>query len=1090
MANDFSMDTNCKALWRFENGALTVDSKGSNTLSVTGSPTANLVDFKEGGASADFELGSPDYYTVADASLDAGFPLKNGDTNKKISVCAWLRMESIPTFGINFFGKWGTGTRSLLCQITGTSGGLDFRILLGHNGGLSSETIIETSIAALTGRWYHFGFTYQDSDKSWKLRIWDDTAGAIYYSNTGHTTNNINIENATLYVGGYLSNSHDGEMDEVVVFDDILTNDEIDAIRAGTYSGLQWAKILTANPVNIADNEYCKLATNDVIGRNYAEVKTDLGLSTGDSPEFTGLTLSGLTANSLIYPDGNKLLTSLGVAANGKIPIGSAGTTPVLAEITGTANQVISTAGAGSITLSTPQDIHTGATDFEVAGLKVINKITEFSTDGTMGGDSDSAVPTEKATKLYTDTLRSDLASVANAKGASLVGVEDAMSLYTATDVEAALEEVMDKVTPVTYSANAISTVGGTPSGSVSDIQTIDDGNEYIVTETTGAPNPNFTTTVTFTGITTGHEANKIQAHYSYDGNHTINLDIEKAPFDGSAWDNVTSITNTGGVLAWLSIDIPGSITDYNNSGTTKIRWLHDAVGNVNHDFVVDYNIIKDDSSGGGGVTEHGALTGLGDDDHAQYLLADGTRALAGAWDMGSQALTNVNIDSGAITGITDLAIADGGTGQSTAQLAINALSAVAGATNEHVLTKDTGTGNAIWKAAAGGGGGTWIDLTDTDPANFTGSAGKIVRVNSTPDALEFFTVNDLVTDVAPQAAADYVMIYDTTASAHKKVLLSNLPVGGGIGYTGYVKLSDTKAQNTSGGTATSGAWRTRVLNTEDIDTDNDCSLVGNQITLAAGTYDCLISAPAWYAGRHQARLYNTTGAAVVLIGTSEFAQSGIGDNKDQTRSIIRGRFTIAASQVLEVQHQVTITRATHGFGVECNFTSEIYTIAEFWKAATTSDELIKIDAAATAGYLGAASNDGVLRTGVGLTYTDGGNFVTLAVDGFSAYTSEDSDTVDMLVAHAYLAQTDGFVSANIIADNDEVLRAHVGDTNDPEGAGDIICLTKSASVGGRINCSFMVPSGKYFELTTTSAEVANIFWMSMGALQKPVDQD
>jgi len=54
--------------------------------------------------------------------------------------------------------------------------------------------------------------------------------------------------------------------------------------------------------------------------------------------------------------------------------------------------------------------------------------------------------------------------------------------------------------------------------------------------------------------------------------------------------------------------------------------------------------------------------------------------------------------------GGTDVPITDGGTGQSTAQLAINALSAVAGATNEHVLTKDTATGNAIFKEATGSG--------------------------------------------------------------------------------------------------------------------------------------------------------------------------------------------------------------------------------------------------------------------------------------------------------------------------------------------------------------------------------------------------
>lgn len=49
------------------------------------------------------------------------------------------------------------------------------------------------------------------------------------------------------------------------------------------------------------------------------------------------------------------------------------------------------------------------------------------------------------------------------------------------------------------------------------------------------------------------------------------------------------------------------------------------------------------------------------------------------------------------------VAIANGGTGQTTAQNAINALTAVSGATAEHVLTKDTATGNAIFKAAAGG---------------------------------------------------------------------------------------------------------------------------------------------------------------------------------------------------------------------------------------------------------------------------------------------------------------------------------------------------------------------------------------------------
>jgi len=49
-----------------------------------------------------------------------------------------------------------------------------------------------------------------------------------------------------------------------------------------------------------------------------------------------------------------------------------------------------------------------------------------------------------------------------------------------------------------------------------------------------------------------------------------------------------------------------------------------------------DYIDLRDESITRGGVagtlTDHGALTGLGDDDHTQYLLADGTRTLSGTF--------------------------------------------------------------------------------------------------------------------------------------------------------------------------------------------------------------------------------------------------------------------------------------------------------------------------------------------------------------------------------------------------------------------------------------------------------------------------
>jgi hypothetical protein len=105
------------------------------------------------------------------------------------------------------------------------------------------------------------------------------------------------------------------------------------------------------------------------------------------------------------------------------------------------------------------------------------------------------------------------------------------------------------------------------------------------------------------------------------------------------------------------------------------------------------------------------------------------------------------------------------------------------------------------------------------------------------------------------------------------------------------------------------------------------CSLSSNQITLDAGTYECRISAPAFEVERHQAKLRNVTDNSDVMIGTSAFAHDA---GYVHIRSFISGKFTIASSKALEVQHRCT---DTDSFGLDCNFgVNEVYTVAEFWK--------------------------------------------------------------------------------------------------------------------------------------------------------------
>lgn len=106
---------------------------------------------------------------------------------------------------------------------------------------------------------------------------------------------------------------------------------------------------------------------------------------------------------------------------------------------------------------------------------------------------------------------------------------------------------------------------------------------------------------------------------------------------------------------------------------------------------------------------------------------AGDARTSLGLGTIATQNANNVAISGGSVAGITDLTIADGGTGQSTAQAAINALTAVSGATIGHVLTKSAG-GDAAWAAASGGGtpGGSNTQIQFNDSSAFGGDADLV----------------------------------------------------------------------------------------------------------------------------------------------------------------------------------------------------------------------------------------------------------------------------------------------------------------------------------------------------------------------------
>lgn len=132
------------------------------------------------------------------------------------------------------------------------------------------------------------------------------------------------------------------------------------------------------------------------------------------------------------------------------------------------------------------------------------------------------------------------------------------------------------------------------------------------------------------------------------------------------------------------------------------------------------------------------------------------------------------------------LSIVDGGTGESTAQDAIDALSAVSGATNEHVLTKDTASGNALWKPSVGAG--------ETNTASNVGTDGLGVFKQKSGVDLEFKNIAPASAKISVVANGDDIDL-DVVQSA---IIHTNITAGSGADHSLVVAVVAAAALNTT----------------------------------------------------------------------------------------------------------------------------------------------------------------------------------------------------------------------------------------------------------------------------------------------------
>lgn len=270
-----------------------------------------------------------------------------------------------------------------------------------------------------------------DDSKSLHFSIVDDTGGFWHidvYKGAARTT--LEAHTATYNSMGAKALVADGGsgLGGTITVDALTAADVDIAARWGTYT-ITWysvkAGVETAysfvSSVDVDLNYIVKtvqfkdLAWERFLGFGFHDVAGAVGTVTDDIVIVDGMSnwLVGLTTQAAV----NAKVDDLGSTANGE--------------------------GASGVAIEDASSWFTG-TDLEVA-LNELETLLGSTTSSTFGFTSDNVLADNDAVYAALDKLDikwGDLASTANAKGASLVGVEDTGTYYTGTDVEAVLQEI------------------------------------------------------------------------------------------------------------------------------------------------------------------------------------------------------------------------------------------------------------------------------------------------------------------------------------------------------------------------------------------------------------------------------------------------------------------------------------------------------------------------------------------------------------------------------------------------------------------------------------------------------------------------
>jgi hypothetical protein len=450
---------------------------------------------------------------------------------------------------------------------------------------------------------------------------------------------------------------------------------------------------LISGAVAPVDATYVTLTTNATLtNESVLAAGSGLTLSTSTfSVDFTSVQAKDatLTSIALLGTAANKMLYTTGIDTWAEADITAAGRA-LLDDAT--ASDQRTTLGLGTIATQSAASVSisggsiTGITDIAVV-------------DGGTGASDAATARTNLGVVIGTDVQAYDgeLAAIAGLTSAADKGIQFTGAGTAATyDLTAAGKALLDDVDAsaqrTTLGLGTLATQSGTFSG-------------------------------TSSGTNTGDQ--NLFSTIAVSGQSDVVADTTSDTLTLAAGANVTITTNAGTDTITIASSGGGGLSDSDygditvSGGGTVMTIDNDVVTYAKMQNVSATDKLLGRSSGGAGDVEEIACTTAG---RALIDDADASaqRTTLGLGTIATQAANSVSITGGSVTGITDIAIADGGTGASTATAAFNALSPLttqgdvlyhngtdvvrlAAGTNGHYLQTQGAGANPQWAAVSGG---------------------------------------------------------------------------------------------------------------------------------------------------------------------------------------------------------------------------------------------------------------------------------------------------------------------------------------------------------------------------------------------------